>query len=928
MKAASRSWWSRRDVFDVLAVLFMLACVALILANLSMFPVYLDIPYHMAVTRGFREAGGIVTWDFWDAAPAGRPHIYPPLLHIGMSMLEDVGLSVETVATLVCVVMFPLILASMWWAMRKLFGPRAAFYSLALLAVPYTFFYQTGVTIAASMVLILTPLVFLALEKDRKVAATLLLAMCLYSHLVLGHLTALALFIYMLHRREFWKRIMGVLVAAYLLYLPWGLVVLSNLSSFSISEPGMGSDFALHLFLWALAAAGMVVCYRRRRQHFLLPSYFISMVPIAFFYSHRFWEGHVFLPLAMLGGVALDRLHAFLRERFARSKRLGAMAGALAGVALAMILATVFFADPVLAASGGLRAGAMPGRGPGYEGGTPTGGAEGVPIGPGNNIPPGPGPYAPSAGLESDGPAGGEHYPSPPPGSGFDPGFYAPEAGQESDGPAGGVYSTPVPPGVAGGPPMIQGQGRGALQGRLMRLRELASGSTTVKLQPTTLLVLSGLEESRQAVLSREMEVFGSESMELMRAVEDNSDPGETVFVNEGRLGDLIYALTGRYVTQGMFHEVQPEQKADPRKDASLAVVNAGPMAAYSRAARGDRRMMENGWAEAEKAGRYVLLSRDGEGGSEVSAASAAVPLWAAYALVMAAVAAIILDLFVIKTRRKKPDTSTQVPHGNPQGGWDGRSGPVLAVVPARNEVENIGPVVREIRSWCPGVDILVVDDASSDGTGARALEEGAMVMRLERNMGVGEAERRGLWHALERGYRFAVRLDGDGQHPARYIKDLLDPLVRGEADVAIGSRFMAGDNGVNGISRPRRLGISYLRALMRHRTDTRFTDPTSGFRAYSRAAMRLLVDAEPRRYPEVSALLALLAHGYRVGEVAVEMRPREAGNSSLGAMLGVRLLAAATLDLLRFPLADTPEPERTAGSPTPTAQHTPCYFG
>ncbi|MBC7229779.1 MAG: glycosyltransferase [Actinobacteria bacterium] len=961
MKAGILSWWRGRDPFDLLAGLFLLLCLVLILANLSMYPVYLDIPYHMAVTRAFREAGGVVTWDFWDSAPSGRPHIYPPFLHVGMSLLEDAGLSPETVATMVCVVMFPLVLISMWWAVRKLFGPRAAFYSLVLLAVPYAFFYQAGITIAASVVLALTPLVFLALEKDRKLAASLLLAMCLYAHLVLGHLAALALAVYMLHRRELWKRTAVILAAAHFLYLPWGVVVASNLGSFSVSEPGMGGGFALHILLWGLAAAGVVVCYLRRMQYYLLPAYLISMVPIAFFYSHRFWEGHVFLPLAMLGGVALDRVHGLLRERLSRGERASASAGMLAAATMALIAVAVFFVYPVLASEGGPRATGLPPGAAGYLGGGPAGGTGGMPGGGGN-----------------------------------------PDLREGAPPLPGGDYRAGGTGGVAG-----------ARQQRLLRLREPARGSTALRLQPTVLTVLLRLEEPVPAGLPGSREAFGKENMELMRAVEARSDPGDTVYVAEGRLGDLIYALTGRCVTQGMFHEVQPERRGDPWEVATLAVVNAGPQAVPPAGGGGagagaggktDAFPAREGWSAAERVGGYLLLVRDGEVEEGVSAAASALPLWAAYALVLAAVAAIVLDLFVVGNRwkwqdpsphspsdrpeggaggkggsalavvpardeegnverevgrkwqdpsphspsvrpeggaggkggsalavvpardeegnverevgRKWQDPSPHSPSDRPEGGAGGKGGSALAVVPARDEEGNVERVVREIRSTCPGMEILVVDDASRDGTGAGALAEGALVMRLPRNEGVGQAERHGLSFALEHGYSFAVRLDADGQHPARHIQDLLEPLVRGEADVVVGSRFMADTLPSYAPSFFRCAGISWLRALLRRRTGIPLTDPTSGFRAYSRQAMRLLASADTSRYPEVRSLLLLCGCGLRVRETAVEMRPRLSGSSSLGAVAGIRMLISATIDGLFFrvrPGSVRVEPQGTA---------------
>jgi len=882
-----KAWWRRRDIYDLLAAVFIVLCIVLVVVNISMYPVYLDIPYHMAVTSGFQEAGGVTTWDFWDYAPEGRPHIYPPLLHVGMSMLQDIGLPEQATATLVCVIMFPLILLSSWWAMRRLFGSRAAFYALLLVGVPYAFFYQTGITIAASLVLALTPLVFLALEEDHKLASMLLLAMCLYTHLVLGHLVALALFIYLLHRREAWKKVMTVLVGAYILYLPWGIVVLSNLGSFTASQPGMGSDLALHILLWGLAAAGFVVCYFRKRQYYLLPAYLLSMVPIAFFYSHRFWEGHVFLPLAMLGGVALDRLHAFLAERLSRRISTASYARAAAGVLLGVLLALVLFADPVLASTSerpALQAlqdrASLPG---GSEDASPPAGTAGVP-------------------YQSPGDAG---TPYPPQGVYPDP--------QSGDVPPAARQRLPDPytstPGSSQPQVLPRAADMGLPRRPLQRMSDLGGGSIEMSLQPTTLTVLLGLEEAPRRQLGAE-EVFGEENEELMAAIMEYGEPGDVVFVPEGRLGDLIYAMTGLYATQGMFHEVQPEVQPDPMTEADLAVVNAASGMLSGGGARDGLSTVleEEGWSRVERVGRYVIFVRDSSQGaytaeSNTTGGSAALPLWAAYALLLAAAVVIIADLFLRRPghgNRGGPPMASP-PRGTCDGGA-GRDNAVLAVIPAHDEEDNVGEVVSEIRRICPGLDVLVVDDGSRDRTGEKALLAGAMVLRLDENMGVGEAERRGLSYAFGHGYTLVVRLDGDGQHPAESIVSLLAPLCCGKADVALGSRFMAGSRGEYRASRLRRLGMAYFRTALRLSTSLRFSDPTSGYRAYSRKAMYLLSRAEPLRYPEVTSLALLAANGMKVREVPVEMQPRRNGRSSIGVRQAAAMIAGVSLELLRVP--------------------------
>ena len=905
MKGRTAAWWSRRNTYDILAMLLLVICLVLIAVNFSMYPVYLDIPYHMAVTEGFQEAGGVTTWDFWDYAPDGRPHIYPPMLHVSMSLMLDLGLSMEVVATLVSIIMFPLIMLCLWWSMRKLFGSRAAFYSLVLVAVPYMFFWQSGVTIAASIVLALTPLIFVMLEEDRRLAAVILLAMCLYSHLVMGHLVALALLVYMLHRRDNWKSVLTILAFSYLLYLPWGIVVIANLSSFSTSQALGGGNIILHLFLWLLALAGLVICYLRKKHYYLLPAYFLSMVPIVFFYSNRFWEGHIFLPLAMLGAIALDQLHAALDAFLGhRAIRIPYARVVTTGI-LALLLVLVFCVDPVLAygsqrpsigqyAQGG---GDLPGEGlasgpqGGYNALTP------LPPGQGEGrFPPGASaPYQPQLSPQQQIPLGPEAYSAP----------------QQQE---NGMF--PSPPAVNGAVPgpMPGGENRAGDGPLQRRLRDLDGGDLNLEIQPTTFLVLLGWEAPRQPH-DREQQVFGEETTALMHVIEENSEPGDVVYTTDPRLGDLIYAMTGRYSMQGMFHEVQPERSPDPYNDADLLVVPAMTQALGQPGGVGvgSSQVVGEEWTRAAQEGQYAVYVRSDEGGKDVRISSAALPLWAAYMLLFLALALLLVDMFRRRYGSSPPGMPPPPPEVYPPAGErPGPGGYALAVVPAYNEEGAVGGVVTDIRAACPGIDVLVIDDGSRDGTGIEALQAGALVMRIRENVGVGEAVRRGFSYALTEGYRFAVRLDGDGQHPAGFIPHLLRPLERGESEVVVGSRFLQEDSGGSDISIPRRICIAFLSAMLSWRTSLHFTDPTSGFRAYNRNAMRLMTNGRPPRYPEVSSLRLFAEAHVAVKAIPVDMEPRLNGRSSLRGFTGLAMVWGATLDLLyspdRPPLADDGE--------------------
>ena len=224
--------------------------------------------------------------------------------------------------------------------------------------------------------------------------------------------------------------------------------------------------------------------------------------------------------------------------------------------------------------------------------------------------------------------------------------------------------------------------------------------------------------------------------------------------------------------------------------------------------------------------------------------------------------------------------------------------GRVIAIVPAFDEEAAIAGVVTEIRAFDPGIDVLVVDDASGDGTAAAAAAAGAAVVRLPYNLGIGGAVQTGFKAALERGYEIAVRLDGDGQHDPNELAKLLGPVERGEVDVVTGSRFVDGAGGY----RPafgRRIGIVWFAWLVSALTRRRVTDTTSGFQALNRRAIELFADDYPSDYPEVEASLLIARRRLGSCEVQVTMREREHGRSSITFVRSVYYMLKVTLALL-----------------------------
>jgi glycosyltransferase involved in cell wall biosynthesis len=200
----------------------------------------------------------------------------------------------------------------------------------------------------------------------------------------------------------------------------------------------------------------------------------------------------------------------------------------------------------------------------------------------------------------------------------------------------------------------------------------------------------------------------------------------------------------------------------------------------------------------------------------------------------------------------------------------------VLIVIPAWNESASIGDVIRELRGELPEVDILVVDDGSTDDTTRVAGAAGATVARLPYNLGVGGAMRLGYRYGREHDYDVVIQLDADGQHDPRYVPKLVDALD--DADLVIGARFAGeGDYSVRG---PRRWAMRMLSAVLSRLARTKLSDTTSGFRAANKRTVALFARFYPVEYlgDTIEVLVHTLKTGHVVRQIPVTMRPRQAG--------------------------------------------------
>lgn len=228
----------------------------------------------------------------------------------------------------------------------------------------------------------------------------------------------------------------------------------------------------------------------------------------------------------------------------------------------------------------------------------------------------------------------------------------------------------------------------------------------------------------------------------------------------------------------------------------------------------------------------------------------------------------------------------------------------LLIIIPAYNEEDSLGRVLRRVAAAVPTADIVVVNDGSIDATAEIAEGYGATVLTLPFNLGIGSAMQTGFIFGRDRSYDIAVQVDGDGQHDPCEIPELVQFLESSGVDVVIGSRYIE-DRGY--ITPPlRRTGIVLLSGLISLLLGKRITDPTSGFRALNRRALAFCAEDYPFDYPEPESVVLFKRAGLKVEEIPVTMNPRYGGQSSITPMRSayymIKVIMAIFIDFLREP--------------------------
>jgi len=226
----------------------------------------------------------------------------------------------------------------------------------------------------------------------------------------------------------------------------------------------------------------------------------------------------------------------------------------------------------------------------------------------------------------------------------------------------------------------------------------------------------------------------------------------------------------------------------------------------------------------------------------------------------------------------------------------------ILVIIPAYNEERNIRKTIQELKTHAPMTDYLVVNDCSTDETQRILNEMGAVYVSLPANLGIGGGVQTGYLYALDNDYDIAIQMDGDGQHDAGCIADLIEPIENGRADVVIGSRFVNKEGFQS--SKMRRLGIGFLSGLIRLCCGVKILDVTSGYRAVNKKMIGIFAREYAQDYPEPEAIIASAMHEAKILEIPVIMHERQNGKSSISKIKSVYYMIKVSAAVLLYRLS------------------------
>lgn len=322
--------------WDYYSLVILFFSVIIQLLKWRIFPIFIDIYYHLLTASGFNEAGGWVSTCFWEYAPVGRPQVYPPLLHIFILFLIKTGMPVLIIGKLIQFLIYPALLFVIWYVIREIFNQRLAFFALVMIFSSYAFYLSAINTLAASLSLIFCFLSLLFLERNKITASALFLTISFYGHGYTSWFFVTVFILYAVLNRTKLSLCLKVVLSAIFLSSPL-LIFQFHKRNYFLFLGNIFENYYIELDLinWFFLLYGLITCLRKKGRYKLFLALFVSSI---IFLS----SGHIFRYLSFYGIISIVFMNAaffsdIYDRLFRRYRR-----------ALLIIFISVFILSPVL----------------------------------------------------------------------------------------------------------------------------------------------------------------------------------------------------------------------------------------------------------------------------------------------------------------------------------------------------------------------------------------------------------------------------------------------------------------------------------------------------------------------------------------------------------------------------------------------------
>lgn len=302
--------YQKRFSWDLYSWLIIISYLLLQTLRWPLLPQFMDIYYHFLIAQGFIQANGYTGWDFWQYAPFGRIHIYPPFFHMILAMLMKLGINKVILAKIFESLTPTLFLIALWHFIRRIYNERLAFFVMLAFTSSFSFHLSLLNHIPATLTFCLGFLAFEQLFRQNPLRCLLLLTLCFYTHIGISWFLALSLLFYGLFDKQYRKKCFLILIAAFILSLPILFKQLSGMRFVKNLGLSLNEKYLLQIKIidYVFAFLGLLIIFKQAQRYRLFLSFFLASL-IFIIYPYRLFSAEGYFPIICLSAIFMYSLY-------------------------------------------------------------------------------------------------------------------------------------------------------------------------------------------------------------------------------------------------------------------------------------------------------------------------------------------------------------------------------------------------------------------------------------------------------------------------------------------------------------------------------------------------------------------------------------------------------------------------------------------